>query len=184
MTHASAPSQQALEREAPLSIFSQCHAGITRQLEAFGALPQLVEAAQRARALAAATLALFDDAVLEHHLEEEKDLFPAVLRSAAAGDEREHAAAMVQRLTSEHRALEALWQRLAPAVREAAHGRAAQVDAALVQELVGGYLQHARFEEQAFLPLAETVLRRDGNHIAALGLALHLRHVPQPAGHV
>lgn len=184
MTHASAPGQQPVDPDAPLAAFSQCHAGITRQLEAFGALPQLVEAAQRARAVAAATLALFDDAVFEHHAEEEKDLFPAVLRSAAAGREREQAAAMVQRLTSEHRALEALWRRLAPAVRDAAHGRATQLDGKVVEELVSGYLQHARFEEQSFLPLAGTVLRRDGNHLAALGLALHLRHVPRPAGYL
>jgi hypothetical protein len=47
-----------------------------------------------------------------------------------------------------------------------------------------GYLVHANFEEQWFLPLAERILGRDGNHMAALGMALHLRHAKVPAGYV
>ena len=37
---------------------------------------------------------------------------------------------------------------------------------------------------RSFLPLAERILGRNGNHMAALGLALHLRHAPQPIGYV
>ncbi|MEZ5652848.1 MAG: hypothetical protein R3E87_20115 [Burkholderiaceae bacterium] len=44
-------------------------------------------------------------------------------------------------------------------------------------QLIDAYLAHARFEEQEFLPLSELILNRDGNHMAALGLALHARHV-------
>jgi hypothetical protein len=182
--HASAPQQHPVDLEAPLTGFSQCHVGITAQLQALGGLPALVEAAQRAKAVATGTLALFKDAVFEHHAQEERELFPAVLRSASAGEERQRVAAMTQRLTSEHRALEALWKTLQPAVEAAAHGRAVQVDAALAQQLVQGYLEHARFEEQEFLPLSDAILRRNGNHMAALGLALHLRHAPQPVGYI
>jgi hypothetical protein len=39
-------------------------------------------------------------------------------------------------------------------------------------------------EEQAFLPLAQKVLGRNGNHMAALGLSLDMRHVPQFAAHI
>ncbi len=182
--HASAPSQQPVDPQAPLATFSQCHAGITRQLEALDALPELAQAAQRAREVAAGTEALFRDAVLEHHAEEEKDLFPAVVRSAAPGDERLRVETLVARLTAEHRAVEAMWERLRPAVHAAAQGRPVALDAALVHELVRGYLQHAKFEEEEFLPLAATILRRDGNHLAALALSLHLRHAPQPVGHI
>lgn len=182
--HASAPQQHPVDLEAPLTGFSQCHAGITAQLEALAGLPALVEAAQRARAVAAGTVALFKDAVFEHHAEEERALFPAVLRSALPGAERERVQAMVGQLTAEHRTLEALWKRLQPSVDAAAHGRAAQVDSGLAHHLVRGYLQHARFEEQEFLPLAATILGRNGNHMAALGLSLHLRHAPQPVGYI
>lgn len=182
--HSAAPSQHPVDPQPPLAGFSQCHVGITRQLEALGGLPELVHAAQRAREVAAATEALFRDAVLQHHAEEEKDLFAAVLRSAAPGEERTLVETMVQRLTAEHRAVEALWQRLRPAVHLAAQGRPAELDAVLVGQLVHGYLQHARFEEEQFLPLAAAILGRDGNHLAALALSLHLRHVPQPVGYI
>ena len=42
--------------------------------------------------------------------------------------------------------------------------------------LVSTYANHARFEEQVFLPLAHSILSRNGNHMAALGVSLHLRH--------
>lgn len=182
--HSAAPSQHPVDPQAPLAGFSQCHAGITRQLEELDGLPELARAAQRAREVAAAAEALFRDAVLEHHADEEKDLFPAVLRSAAPGEERSRVDAMVQRLTAEHRAVEAIWERLRPEVHLAAQGRPAELDGALLRQLVRGYLQHAKFEEEQFLPLAATILRRDGNHLAALGLSLHLRHVPQPVGYI
>lgn len=182
--HSSTTSQPPVDLQAPLASFSQCHTGITSQLEALAGLPALVEAAQRARAVAAGTVNLFKDAVFEHHAQEESELFTAVLRSAAAGEERDRIMAMVSRLTSEHRALEALWKTLEPQVESAAHGRASEIDAGLAHQLVHGYLRHARFEEQEFLPLAATILERDGNHMAALGLSLHLRRTPQPVGYI
>src|SRR5512140_3461699 len=97
--HASAPQQHPVDLDAPLASFSHCHAGITAQLEALAGLPALVEAAQRAKEVAKGTVALFADAVFEHHAEEERELFPAVLRSAAPGAERERVGAMVAQLT-------------------------------------------------------------------------------------
>jgi hypothetical protein len=42
---------------------------------------------------------------------------------------------------------------------------------------VSEYTAHAQFEEAEFLPLAQTILGRNSNHMAALGLSLHMRHV-------
>lgn len=53
-----------------------------------------------------------------------------------------------------------------------------------VKELVQAHTAHARFEEEQFLPLAQAVLSRNGNHMDALGLSLHLRHAPQLTGHI
>ena len=50
-------------------------------------------------------MTLFDDAVLAHHADEERELFPAVLRSATPGEEAGAVAAMVDWLTAEHRRL-------------------------------------------------------------------------------
>lgn len=164
----------------PLHRFSDCHAGILRRLQALGGLPALARAAAQARQTADATLRFFHDAVHEHHAQEEQDLFPAVLASAAAGEERDRVQRLVERLTREHRELEADWARLEPALKALAKGREAALDAAAVDALVRRYEAHAAFEEREFLPLAETILGRNGDHLAALGLALHMRHaVPE-----
>ena len=168
----------------PLTSFSQCHLGILSQLQAFEELPALQAAAAQAQTIATQTLALFHHAVYEHHADEERELFPAVLLSARRGEEADFAEAMVQLLTAEHRHIEMLWKKLEPAIKAVAKGRPVELDLGAVEELVRNYAAHARFEEEHFLPLAETVLRRNGNHMEALGLSLHLRHTPQPVGHI
>jgi hypothetical protein len=49
---------------------------------------------------------------------------------------------------------------------------------------VRDYTQHAMFEEKELLPLAQTILERNGNHLAALGVALHLRRVPDVQAYI
>jgi hypothetical protein len=168
----------------PLAGFSQCHFGIASQLQAFAELPALLAAAAQARNVASHTLSLFKYAVASHHADEENELFPAVLRSAAKGEEAEKVSAMIKRLVAEHRKIESIWKDLEPAVKAAAKNQPAELDLQAVEALVQAYLKHARFEEAEFLPLAETILGRNGNHMAALGLSLHLRHAPMVVGHV
>ncbi|HXD40758.1 MAG TPA: hemerythrin domain-containing protein [Ramlibacter sp.] len=172
--------QRTPDHETPLNLFSQCHAGILSQLDALASLPALVEAAAQARSVAASTLAMFQHGIFEHHAEEEAELFPAVLRSAHPGAERDRVQDIVARLTSEHRTLEALWKRVEPALNATVKGKYAEVDVDVVAELVHAYGMHARFEEEEFLPLSDIILGRDGNHMAALGLALHMRHSQLP----
>lgn len=173
-----------VDPQAPLNGFSQCHAGILAQLDALAGLPALMAAAAQARSVATKTVELFQHSVFEHHAEEESELFSAVLRSADSGSERDLVQGIVERLTREHRAIESLWKRVQPAVSATAKGKPAEVDAPAVAELVHAYGTHARFEETEFLPLAQTILGRNGNHMAALGLALHMRHAQQPVGYI
>jgi len=177
------PSTPA-EAGEPLNSFSQCHAGILAQLQGLAELPDLMAAAARARSVAEDSLLIFKHAVFEHHAEEESELFPAVLRSARPGEEQLRVQGLVDRLTAEHRTLEALWKRIEPAVSAGARGKPVDIDNAVVEELVRAYTAHARFEEEQFLPLCATILGRNGNHMAALGLSLHMRHVPQPVGYI
>jgi hypothetical protein len=165
---------------SPIEDFSQCHAGILGHLQALGSLPALLEPAVRARQIAADTVGFFRDAVFEHHAEEEKELFPAVLASATPGDEREHVQALVSTLTAEHRKVEAAWAKLEPKLKALAKGHDSDVAGADIQALVDSYRAHARFEEAVFLPLSQTILGRNSNHLAALGMSMHLRHaLPQ-----
>lgn len=185
MTAATTPSADAEARErTPVEDFSDCHAGILAALRTFTTLPPLQDAARRAQQVGRNTLDLMDKAVLEHHGEEEEELFPAVLRSAEAGHERQQVQSLVWRLTDEHREIEALWKRLKPEVARAAAGRPAKLPADAVNLLVGLYRQHAQTEERDFLPLAREILGRNGNHMAALGLALHLRHRALAVGYI
>lgn len=179
------PASQAPDFSSePLAGFSRCHLGILSQLQVLEELPALQAAAAQARTIATHTLALFRDAVYEHHADEERELFPAVLRSAGRGEESDFVQAMVQRLTAEHRHIETLWKKLEPAVRAIAKSHSGELDLHTVEELVRAYTAHARFEEDHFLPLAERILVRNGNHMEALDLSLHLRHMPQPVGHI
>jgi hypothetical protein len=163
--------------DAPLDAFSLCHVGILSHLEAFGQLPALLEQAARARHIAADTLKFFREAVFEHHSEEERELFPAVLASAVAGEERDRVQTIVDRLTKEHREVESVWSKLEPGLKDVAKGHDAALDGAAVTALVIAYEGHARYEEQVFLPLSQAILSRNSNHMAALGVSLHLRHV-------
>jgi hypothetical protein len=46
------------------------------------------------------------------------------------------------------------------------------------------YQDHARLEEQVFLPLAHEILGRNDNHMAALGLSFQMRHLPHVVAHI
>jgi hemerythrin-like domain-containing protein len=164
----------------PIQDFSHCHDGILDKLDMLAGLPALLEPAARAREIAGQALEFFRTAVFEHHLDEERELFPAVLASAAPGDEVDLVRLTAQRLTREHRELEAAWKRLESGLKKVAKGRASDVNATEIEQLVKRYRAHATFEEREFLPLSQLILGRNANHLAALGLSLHMRHTPLP----
>ena len=163
--------------DQPISNFTSCHGGILKQLHALDELPALLAPAAQARQIAEQSLAFFRGAVFEHHLEEERDLFPAVIASAGPGDELSHVKALTERLTDEHRRIEALWKTLESGLKRVAKGQSTELDVSDLHRLVSEYTAHAQFEEAEFLPLAQTILGRNSNHMAALGLSLHMRHV-------
>lgn len=162
--------------DAPVQSFADCHRGIMDTLGDLGELASLLDAARRVRSLSERIEAFVDQVVLNHHREEETELFPAVLASAAEGAERAEVDQIVSRLTTEHRAIEKALARLAPAIREVGKTLRDDLNAQDIASLVAMYLAHARFEEEVFLPMAKTILGRNGHHMAALGLSLHIRH--------
>lgn len=179
-TPATAAPVQTTEPAAPIAGFSQCHEGILQHLAALAGLPALAEAAAQARKLAEETQRFFHAAVYEHHQEEERELFPAVLASATRGAEYDQVQAIVSQLTQEHREVEAAFEALEPSLKRLAKGHDAPLSgaelAAQVRALVTRYEEHAHYEENELLPLSERILGRNSNHMAALGLSLHLRH--------
>lgn len=179
-----APSASPGGANAPIANFSQCHVGIIGHLDALAELPALMAPAQRARKLAQDMLQFFDAVIVEHHAEEESELFPAVLQSVASGEERTRVRTMVERLTAEHRQIEAWWSRIKPQLKHIAKGHDSELDAVAVAQMVKEYHAHAAFEESEFLPLAQDILGRNQNHMAALGMSLHMRHVKPAVGYI
>ena len=161
--------------DTSLAGFSECHHDFVAQLHSALYLPELVEAAVKARGMANDLLKMFREGVTTHHAEEERELFPAVLRAAEPGAEFDEVRAMVDQLVREHRDMEARWAQLRPAVEAVARGETPPVDAAMIQDLVQHFFAHAHLEEAHFLPLAQKVLGRHSESMAALGRALHQR---------
>jgi hemerythrin-like domain-containing protein len=169
--------------DQPLVNFANCHVGIVSQLERLGELPALLAPADLARKTAQRALAFFPMAVYEHHAEEEKELFPAVLASAQTGVEHMRVETLINHLVSQHRRLEHLWESLVGDLKKVAKGQDHQLNTAALNDLVATYQAHATMEEE-FLPLSEEILGRNSNHMAALGLSLHLRHRPYISAHI
>lgn len=180
------PSQPATpdSPDEPLQNFSNCHDGILKHLDTFSELPALLAPATRARQVAEETLSFFRHAVFEHHSEEERELFPAVVASATPGAERDQIKVMVEQLTAEHRVVEAAWHKLEPELKKVAKGHSNELNAAAVEHLIKAYRGHATYEETDFLPLAHSILARNKNHMEALSLSLHMRHAPRVMGHI
>ena len=162
--------------DTSLAGFSECHHDFVAQLHSALYLPELVEAAAKARVMANDLLKMFREGVMTHHSEEEQELFPAVLRAAKPGAEFDEVRALVDQLVREHRDMEARWAQLQPAVQAVARGEIPAVDAAQIQDLVQHFFAHAHLEEEHFLPLAQKILERHSESMAALGRALHQRH--------
>lgn len=179
-TQIQAPARSPAATDAPIANFTHCHDGILSQLRKMADLPELLQAAEHARAQAAGTRTFFRQVVFEHHQEEERALFEAVLASADEGDELARVKALTDRLTGEHRQIEAQFARLEADLKKMAAGQPCPLDCEALEALVTQYRAHAELEEREFLPLSQRILSRNSNHMAALGLSLHMRHIAQP----
>ncbi len=170
------PTREATAADTPLQDFSTCHVGFVTVLEAALDLPEMIATAARSRSCAADMLKMFHNSLLAHHDDEERDLFPAVIRAAQPGEEAERARAMVAQLVREHREIAQQWEELKPTVQAIARGYLPRLDATRLQELVRRFNEHVRREEEEFLPFAQKVLAREAGDMAMLGMALHRRH--------
>ncbi len=162
--------------EVPLEMLSACHGRIDKQCATLRALVPHVAAqgADRpAQEAAAAVMRYFDSAALNHHADEEEDLFPALLESMAGSDAaclRE----LVAGLLAEHRALEVAWRRVRVALETITCASAqARLAGANVEALVGLYERHIAREEGELLPMAVRLL--DVATLDRIGRAMRAR---------
>ncbi len=173
-----------IDVKSPIQSFTDTHFGIMFQLDRLGELPALLAPFELARKIAAQSMEYFKKTIYEHHQAEESVLFPAVLQSAQIGRERTNVESLIEVLEAEHRVLEALWKKIEPDLKDVAKGMPHKLDTDVLKQLVNHYREHAQMEEGEFLPLAQTILSRNANHMEALGLSIHLMHPPYFPGHI
>lgn len=154
-----------------LTDFSKSHANIISKLMKFGGLPALLAQPAAARMLASESIQFFREAVFGHHAEEERDLFPMILARTMRGAELDLVRSSVERLTLEHRQVEAKWAKLEPVLIRIANGEAFDLDPTEIETLVLDYAAHAAFEEAEFLPLCKTILERTKSHVRIADLS-------------
>ncbi|SEQ70479.1 Hemerythrin HHE cation binding domain-containing protein [Amphritea atlantica] len=162
---------------SPTDDFSQCHISIIKNFEQLGKLgnseitdPVQPETSQVAQKL----ITFFHEVVLNHHQEEEQELFNIVMDCASPGEELQQTSMMVKRLTEEHRNLEKEWKKIEPDLKKLAKGRFVELDRQAATGMSEHYLLHAKYEESFFLPLSAEILKN--TDLESLGLSLHTRH--------
>jgi hemerythrin-like domain-containing protein len=158
---------EKITTDEPLEALAACHRRIEAQLATLERLAAVGEA-ETARAV----LRYFDTAGVQHHRDEDEDLFP-LLRHLAAERGRPEVAALIGILEREHATMDLQWLRLRQQLDLLAQGRAAALDPGEVARFAWLYRRHTEQEAAAVLPFAKEALTLDQR--AALGRRMAAR---------
>ena len=161
--------------EHPLELLDACHERILRFAEMIAKIARHVAASgvdQEVRKAASGVIRYFDDAGARHHIDEEEDLFPALLRCASPA-ELEALQPLLRRLRRDHEELETLWSAMRLRLQRLADGTDATLDAFAADAFVEHYRRHIEIEETELLPLARRIL--DDGAVATVGAAMAAR---------
>ena len=159
----------------PIEILDGCHHRIRRNcacIERIVAHVAKQGADEEARIAAASVLRYFDTAGRDHHRDEEDDLFPALYREAPPAG-RPGVERLLERLRADHRVLDALWERVRPALEAITQGRDPGLTAGLAALFTETFTQHIACEETELLPLARRLL--SPATLSRLGVAMAAR---------
>lgn len=166
---------------APLEALDTCHQEILVQLDALKALADHVAehgADEAAREQARALHLFFARHALQHHQDEERHVFPALLRSRDADLIHK-----VQVLRQDHAWLEANWLELAPRLDAMARGYAwAEPDDVrrIIRIFSGLYRDHVHLEETLIYPQARACM--SAVELRTLGREMAARHAAERRG--
>lgn len=168
-------SSPAASTEVPLEMLAACHIRVQRYCATLRRLAEHVQehgSNPEASVAAASIIRYFDTSAMQHHADEETDLFPAMIESMAGSD-----AVCIRKLTeglaAEHLRLEAMWRSLKQTLNSVAAGRPALLPIDLVDSFVSLYERHIRVEEDELLPMAARLL--SDSDIARIGRAMRER---------
>ncbi|MFY9184830.1 MAG: hemerythrin domain-containing protein [Limnohabitans sp.] len=148
--------------EAPFEMLSACHERVERMLDLLVRLRDHVakNGCDAQAAIAAAdVMRYFDQAAPQHHLDEERHVFPAVLAL-----QNGRLDLMVYRLRQEHLDMEKLWSQVRQALALVAHSDAqnrapfSDADQASMDAFTAIYKEHILAEEDLVYPEAKRSL--------------------------
>lgn len=154
------PAAPARGSEAPLQALAACHDRIEALCDS---LLHLVAHLARqgadlhAQQVAGALMLGFEEASLQHHADEESDLFPALIESMA-GSDAHCLRALTRGLTAEHRQVENDWRGLRRWLSQVANGQVTAATGADPAAFVDACQQHIARERAELLPMAARLL--------------------------
>jgi hemerythrin-like domain-containing protein len=163
--------------DRPLDVLEACHGRIAKQCDTLDKLLAHLPAQGadvQAQQAARAVLTYFDTAAVQHHDDEERNLFPLLEQASAPG-----ACDLVETLTLEHDELALLWRRLRVQLQQIEAGTATGLDEALTRRFIALNRSHLEFENTRVLPLARQVL--GAAEVARLGRAMAARRALRQA---
>jgi hemerythrin-like domain-containing protein len=165
----------------PLEMLLACHRRIEKQLQTLERLrvhlhTHGVDA--DASTAAQALLRYFTRAAVDHHADEESDLFPLLERRITDGRDRDRFLALRESLEREHREVEAHWARLRKPLEGIADGLTRSLGETDVRAFADAYAKHIRVEENAFHEFFERWINAEDR--AALGSSMSARRARKP----
>lgn len=146
--------------EAPLEMLAACHMRILRQCDTLERLISHLQTNgvdQQARQAASNIMRYFNTAAIDHHADEEQDLFPAMLESVG-GSDAVCIKDLIYTLENQHAHLERLWIKIKPNLNEISNGIDSDVCNETIRTFVNSYRTHIKLENEELLPLANRIL--------------------------
>lgn len=146
--------------DEPLEILSACHGRIRARLETLDRLLRWLPehgADTDARQAAAGVIRYFDTAGVNHHQDEEVDLFPRLIARGPV-ESRQRVSALIEWSKNEHVAMNAAWDRLRTQLQQIAQGDSAELSSDEVANFGARYLCHMDREDNELFPYAAQLL--------------------------
>lgn len=146
--------------ETPLEMLEACHGRLQSQLATLGRLAAWLPehgADKQAQQAASAVMRYFDVAAVNHHMDEEDDLFPVLLARVNEA-RRADLQALIDWILVNHQHMFAAWARMRERLAAIAAGEAVELTAEQVEMFASRYHRHMAREEGELLPYARELL--------------------------
>jgi hemerythrin-like domain-containing protein len=166
----------------PLEMLLGCHRRLEKQLETLKRLRAHLASKgvdPEASAAAQAVLRYFGKAAVDHHHDEEDDVFPLVEQRITDTGEALRFRALREQLESDHRQLEAAWARLRRPLEGVAEGLMRTIAETDVRAFTAAYANHILAEETTLRDFFQRYVSERDREVLGRSMAAR-RNVPYP----